>query len=60
MGARQALGFVFLEIWFACKKKLQAVPAGGDFGDTMKAIAYGIPEGLDNARKKVSFSDLAV
>lgn len=55
MGARQALGFIFLEIWFACKAELQAVPAGGDFGDTIKAIIRGIPHGLDNARKKYKF-----
>lgn len=55
MGARQALGFVFLEIWFACKKEIQAVPAGGDFSDTVKAVIRGIPLGLDNARKKYKY-----
>ena len=50
MGARQTLGFVFLEIYYACKEELGAVPPGSDFKECLEAIIQGIPKGLDNAR----------
>ena len=50
MGARQALGFVFLEIYYACKDELGAVPPGSNFKECFEAIIRGIPKGLDNAR----------
>lgn len=50
MGARQALGFVFLEIYYSCKDELEAVPPGSDFKECFEAIIRGIPKGIDNAR----------
>lgn len=50
MGARQALGFVFLEIYYACEDELGAVPPGSNFKECFEAIIRGIPKGLDNAR----------
>ena len=52
MGARQALGFVLIEIWCACEDEIKALPAGITFGDCMKAVADGIEKGLYNARSK--------
>ena len=52
MGARQALGFIFIEIWFACKEELSNVPPGSDFKDCLEAIIHGIPKGVNNARLK--------
>lgn len=50
MGARQALGFVFLEIYYSCKNELEVVSPGSDFKECFEAITRGIPKGLDNAR----------
>lgn len=50
MGARQALGFVFLEIYYSCKDEMGAVPPGSDFKECFEAIIRGIPKGLVNAR----------
>ena len=51
MGMRQALGFVFIEIWMSAKEKLRLVPSEGDFGDMLTAVGHGINNGLENARK---------
>ena len=50
MGARQALGFVFLEIYYACKEELGAVLPGSDFKECFEAIIRGIPKGFNNAQ----------
>ena len=52
MGVRQALGFVFVEIWMCAKDELQAVPAGSDLEEMLNAVGRGIQKGLDSARKK--------
>ena len=52
MGARQALGFIFLEIYYSCKDELTAVPPGSDFAECLEAIARGIPKGVDRARSQ--------
>lgn len=52
MGARQAMGFIFIEIWFASKAELQAVPPHSNLKDMLEAIANGIKNGLNNARLK--------
>lgn len=46
MGARQAIGFVFIEIWCACEDEIKALPSGVSFSDCMKAVATGIQKGL--------------
>lgn len=52
MGARQAMGFIFVEIWFASKEELQAVPPCSNLKDMLEAITRGIQGGLNNARQK--------
>ncbi|WP_051209123.1 hypothetical protein [Butyrivibrio sp. WCD3002] len=52
MGIRQALGYVFMEIWFCAKEELQAIPAGRDLDDIISAIGVGIKRGLESARRK--------
>ena len=52
MGIRQALGFVFVEIWLCAKENLQRVPSESDFEDMLNAVGHGIKSGLDNARVK--------
>lgn len=52
MGARQALGFIFIEVWCSCEDELKSLPAGVTIGDCMQAVAAGIKNGLDNARSK--------
>lgn len=52
MGARQAIGFVFIEIWCACEDEIKALPSGVSFSDCMKAVATGIQKGFENAKSK--------
>lgn len=52
MGVRQALGFVFIEIWCACEDEIKALPSGISFGDCMLAVATGIQKGFENAKSK--------
>lgn len=52
MGARQAMGFIFVEIWFASKAELQAVLPHSNLKDMLEAIANGVKNGLNNARLK--------
>lgn len=52
MGVRQAIGFVFIEIWCACEDEIKALPPGVSFGDCMKAVATGIRKGFENAKAK--------
>ena len=53
MGVRQALGFVFAEMWFAVKEEFIG---GGDkqfdFGDFLNRLGQGIQRGFDNAKRK--------
>lgn len=53
MGLRQALGFVFSEMWFAVKaalKNLEGIKAS--LSDYLKAIGNGLKQGLSNAKEK--------
>lgn len=53
MGVRQALGFVFAEIWFAVKDELQKLNKHeADLKDYLEAIARGIEVGVSNAKEK--------
>lgn len=52
MGLRQALGFVFMELWICAKEEVQAVDAGKDLNDILNAIGNGIKKGLESAKKK--------
>lgn len=53
MGVRQAVGFVFAEIWFAVKDELQkADEKNADLKIYMEAVANGFQNGLRQAREK--------
>lgn len=52
MGARQALGFLFVEVWFACEDEIKTLPSGVTFSECYQAVALGIQKGIDNARLK--------
>ena len=58
MGLRQALGFVFIEIWCACEDEIKALPSGIGFGECAQAVANGIQKGLENTKEK--YKDLIV
>lgn len=48
MGARQALGFVFVEVWFTCKEEMLAVPDNGEIKDYYAALERGMKKSLEN------------
>ncbi|MCR5557074.1 MAG: hypothetical protein K6F75_05890 [Butyrivibrio sp.] len=52
MGMKQALGFIFVEIWMCAKEELQAVPAGSSLEDMLNAVGNGIKKGFESAQKK--------
>ena len=53
MGVRQAVGFVFAEIWFAVKDELQkSDEKGADLKTYMEAVANGFQNGLRHVREK--------
>ena len=52
MGARQALGFVFTEVWFSAKEELQNLPEGTDLKESLDAIGRGIKKGFESAKVK--------
>lgn len=52
MGLRQALGFVFAEIWFSVKEEFDSVGRDFDFGQLLSAIGTGIKRGFENAKEK--------
>ena len=52
MGVRQALGFVFVEVWFSCKTEIIAVPDGSEIKDYFAAIIHGIEKGFESAKGK--------
>lgn len=52
MGMRQAMGFVFVEIWISSKKEIQDLPPGKDLKDMLEAVASGVKKGVENAKIK--------
>lgn len=52
MGVRQALGFVFAEMWFSVKEEFQNVRGKFDLGEFMKALGRGIKRGFERAKEK--------
>lgn len=52
MGMRQALGFVFVEVWFAVKEEFENVNDRFDLGEMLSAIGNGIKRGFENAKEK--------
>lgn len=53
VGARQALGFVFMEMWSAVKEEFQKIQdAPFDLGDFLRAIGNGLKRGFERAKEK--------
>lgn len=52
MGLREALGFVFAEMWFAVKEEFEKIDKEFDFGKLLIAIGNGIKRGFENAKGK--------
>lgn len=52
MGARQALGFVFAEMWFAVKEEFQNIRGEFSLGGFLKALGHGIKRGFGRAKEK--------
>lgn len=52
MGVRQAVGFIFIEIWMAAKEELQTVPANSELKDMLTAVANGVKKRVENAKYK--------
>lgn len=51
MGLRQALGFVFMEIWFSTKEEIQNLPEGSSLKEMLESVGNGIKKGMENAKK---------
>lgn len=52
MGMRQAMGFVFIEIWMSSKEEIRALPPGKDLKDMLETVAGGVKKGVKNAKIK--------
>lgn len=52
MGMRQALGFVFVEIYMGAEQELKGMPANSSLQDMLKAVGTGVRNGAENAKKK--------
>jgi hypothetical protein len=52
MGVRQAMGFVFTEIWFCAKAELQSLPSGSSLKEILQAVGRGVKKGFENAKLK--------
>lgn len=52
MGMRQAIGFVFVEIWMSSKEEIKALPPGKNLKDMLEAVASGVKKGVENAKVK--------
>lgn len=54
MGARQALGFVFAEMWFAVKEEFENSKGNFELGEFLKILGNGIKRGFGRAKEKYS------
>lgn len=52
MGMRQAMGFVFVEIYMGAEHELKGMPANSSLEDMLKAVGTGVKNGAENAKKK--------
>lgn len=52
MGARQALGFIFTEIWFTVKEEFQNIRGEFNLGEFLSALGHGIKRGFERAKEK--------
>lgn len=51
MGLRQALGFVFTEIWFSVKEEFERIPDKFRLEEFLTIIGNGIKRGIERAKK---------
>ena len=51
MGIRQAVGFLFVEIWFASREELQKIAPNSSLKTMLKAVEAGIKEGTGKAKE---------
>ena len=49
MGIRQALGFVFVEVYLVTKQEVQSLAPGCDYSDISKAVTVGLKKGFESA-----------
>lgn len=52
MGMRQAMGFVFVEIYMGAEHELKGMPANSSLENMLKAVGTGVKNGAENAKKK--------
>ncbi len=52
MGMRQAIGFVFVEIYMSAEHELKSMPANSSLEDMLKAVSKGVKNGAENAKVK--------
>ncbi|HHD2752868.1 TPA: hypothetical protein ACOTG0_001663 [Clostridium perfringens] len=52
MGFKQALGFVFTEVWFTVKEEFNNLSGCFDFSELLTSIGNGIKRGFENAKEK--------
>lgn len=52
MGIRQALGFVFIEVYLVTKQEVQNLAPGCDYSDITKAVTVGLKKGFESALSK--------
>ena len=52
MGARQALGFIFAEMWFTVKEEFQTLKGEFQFGEFLETLGRGIKRGFERAKEK--------
>lgn len=52
MGIKQAIGFVFTEVWFTVKEEFNKLNGSFDFAELLNSIGRGIKRGFENAKAK--------
>ena len=52
MAIRQALGFVFVEVWTCTRDEIKALPSGGNLEDMLRTVGNGIKKGFESAKNK--------
>lgn len=52
MGLRQALGFVFMEIWFCTKEEIRNLPDGSGLKEMLESVGHGVEKGLESSKNK--------
>jgi hypothetical protein len=50
MGIREAMGFILIEIFFSCKKRMEVVSDGASIDDYFSALKKGIDDGFNNIK----------